>query len=116
MFSDMTTPTSRRRTRSHCTEIIKAKQVLQESCQSVVVDMDRLNRLLIRVVAQTPFYGVHKLERLYSHFSHCIYKHRNDYNKTDLIQVILKKKIYYYFSTELCPERNYIIIFNPFKS
>lgn len=44
--------------------------------------------LLEQVVTKTEGYEVYKLEKLYALLCQSIYRHRRDYNKTALIQVI----------------------------
>ena len=67
----------------------KALEVLQESTQHMVVDRERLVRLLDTTVEVTEDYNVSRLEKLHSIFSQCIYQHRLDADKTQLIQVNL---------------------------
>ncbi|KAF4794080.1 hypothetical protein TURU_105008 [Turdus rufiventris] len=54
---------------------------------SVVVDHDRLKKLLDVVVKKSDNLTVDQLERLYSLLSQCIYRHRRDYDKSQLIEV-----------------------------
>ncbi|OXB84375.1 UNVERIFIED_CONTAM: hypothetical protein H355_010802 [Colinus virginianus] len=53
---------------------------------SVVVDHDRLKKLLNLVVKKSDNLTVDQLERLYSLLSQCIYRHRRDYDKSQLIE------------------------------
>ncbi|NXC50149.1 ATD2B protein, partial [Penelope pileata] len=53
---------------------------------SVVVDHDRLKKLLYLVVKKSDNLTVDQLERLYSLLSQCIYRHRRDYDKSQLIE------------------------------
>ncbi|NXL90902.1 ATD2B protein, partial [Alectura lathami] len=53
---------------------------------SVVVDHDRLKKLLYLVVNKSDNLTVDQLERLYSLLSQCIYRHRRDYDKSQLIE------------------------------
>uniref|UniRef100_A0A8C3M1Y2 ATPase family AAA domain containing 2B n=1 Tax=Chrysolophus pictus TaxID=9089 RepID=A0A8C3M1Y2_CHRPC len=53
---------------------------------SVVVDHDRLKKLLYLVVEKSDNLTVDQLERLYSLLSQCIYRHRRDYDKSQLIE------------------------------
>lgn len=46
-----------------------------------------VQELLERVVTKTDGYEVYKLEKLYALLCQSIYRHRQDYNKTALIQV-----------------------------
>ena len=65
----------------------KALEVLQESTQHVVVDRERLVRLLDTTVELTEDHNVSRLEKLHSIFSQSIYQHRLDTDKTRMIQV-----------------------------
>uniref|UniRef100_A0A8D0KY36 ATPase family AAA domain-containing protein 2 n=1 Tax=Strix occidentalis caurina TaxID=311401 RepID=A0A8D0KY36_STROC len=56
---------------------------------SVVVDHDRLKKLLDLVVKKSDNLTVDQLERLYSLLSQSIYRHRRDYDKSQLIEVML---------------------------
>lgn len=46
-----------------------------------------LQILLDMVVKKSEGYSVEQLERLYSLLSQCIYKHRREYDKTQLLEV-----------------------------
>ncbi|XP_073348896.1 ATPase family AAA domain-containing protein 2B [Pagrus major] len=52
----------------------------------VVVDHQRLSALLDTVVTKSEGYSVEQLERLYSLLSQCIYQHRREYDKTQLLE------------------------------
>lgn len=52
----------------------------------VVVDHQRLSALLDTVVMKSEGYSVEQLERLYSLLSQCIYQHRREYDKTQLLE------------------------------
>ncbi|XP_060908447.1 ATPase family AAA domain-containing protein 2B isoform X1 [Labrus mixtus] len=52
----------------------------------VVVDHQRLSALLDTVVKKSDGYSVEQLERLYSLLSQCIYQHRREYDKTQLLE------------------------------
>ncbi|XP_028996175.1 ATPase family AAA domain-containing protein 2B isoform X2 [Betta splendens] len=54
----------------------------------VVVDHQRLLALLDVVVKKTEGYSVEQLERLYSLLSQCIYQHRREYDKTQLLEAM----------------------------
>uniref|UniRef100_A0A8C5TGQ7 ATPase family AAA domain-containing protein 2 n=1 Tax=Malurus cyaneus samueli TaxID=2593467 RepID=A0A8C5TGQ7_9PASS len=58
---------------------------------SVVVDHDRLKKLLDLVVKKSDNLTVDQLERLYSLLSQCIYRHRRDYDKSQLIEVMFRE-------------------------
>uniref|UniRef100_A0AAQ5YDC5 ATPase family AAA domain-containing protein 2 n=1 Tax=Amphiprion ocellaris TaxID=80972 RepID=A0AAQ5YDC5_AMPOC len=53
----------------------------------VVVDHQRLLAILAMVVKKSEGYSVEQLERLYSLLSQCIYQHRREYDKTQLLEV-----------------------------
>uniref|UniRef100_A0A6Q2XEQ2 ATPase family AAA domain-containing protein 2 n=1 Tax=Esox lucius TaxID=8010 RepID=A0A6Q2XEQ2_ESOLU len=53
----------------------------------LVVDHQRLTVLLETVIRSSEGYSVERLERLYSLLSQCIYQHRQDYDKTRLLEV-----------------------------
>ncbi|KFV03025.1 ATPase family AAA domain-containing protein 2B, partial [Pterocles gutturalis] len=53
---------------------------------AVVVDHDRLKKLLDLVVKKSDNMTVDQLERLYSLLSQCIYRHRRDYDKSQLTE------------------------------
>ncbi|XP_029101871.1 ATPase family AAA domain-containing protein 2 isoform X2 [Scleropages formosus] len=65
----------------------KALQILAEKTPQLVVDHDKLKELLQKVVSKTEGYEVYQLEKLYALLSQCIYRHRKDYDKTELVQV-----------------------------
>uniref|UniRef100_A0ABM5GL25 ATPase family AAA domain-containing protein 2B isoform X2 n=1 Tax=Pogona vitticeps TaxID=103695 RepID=A0ABM5GL25_9SAUR len=52
----------------------------------VVVDHDRLMNLLDLLVKKSDNLTVDQLERLYSLLNQCIYRHRKDYDKSQLVQ------------------------------
>ncbi|XP_038145602.1 ATPase family AAA domain-containing protein 2-like isoform X1 [Cyprinodon tularosa] len=70
----------------HMVPVDKALQILNEESPPLVVDRDKLQELLDKVVAKTEGYEVYKLEKLYAVLCQSIYRHRHDYNKTALIQ------------------------------
>uniref|UniRef100_A0A8D0L9Z8 ATPase family AAA domain containing 2B n=1 Tax=Sphenodon punctatus TaxID=8508 RepID=A0A8D0L9Z8_SPHPU len=53
----------------------------------VVVDHDKLKKLLDLLVKKSENLTVDQLERLYSLLSQCIYRHRKDYDKSQLVEV-----------------------------
>ncbi|KAL6108851.1 atad2 [Pungitius sinensis] len=63
-----------------------ALQILHQETPPLVVDTDKLKELLERVVIKTNGYEVYKLEKLYALLCQSIYRHRQDYDKTSLIQ------------------------------
>ncbi|KAM4735621.1 ATPase family AAA domain-containing protein 2 isoform 2-T2 [Anableps anableps] len=70
----------------HMIPVDKALQILSEESPPLVVDRDKLKELLDKVVTKTEGYEVYKLEKLYALLCQSIYRHRQDYNKTALIQ------------------------------
>ncbi|KAM3614165.1 uncharacterized protein V6R79_011028 [Siganus canaliculatus] len=89
-----TEPSVRRMTRSlknavlqqQMMDVDKVLQTLDEKSPPLVVDTDKLKELLERVVTKTDGFEVYKLEKLYALLCQSIYRHRRDYNKTELIQ------------------------------
>ncbi|XP_068591755.1 ATPase family AAA domain-containing protein 2B isoform X2 [Cebidichthys violaceus] len=67
-------------------DVDKALLMLHQETPPLVVDRDKLQELLERVVIKTEGYEVYKLEKLYALLCQSIYRHRRDYNKTPLIQ------------------------------
>ena len=53
----------------------------------LVIDEDRLRGLLENIVVKTRSFKVEQLEKLHCLLSQCIYHHRKEYNKTQLVQV-----------------------------
>uniref|UniRef100_A0A8C9T906 ATPase family AAA domain-containing protein 2 n=1 Tax=Scleropages formosus TaxID=113540 RepID=A0A8C9T906_SCLFO len=49
------------------------------------------HELLQKVVSKTEGYEVYQLEKLYALLSQCIYRHRKDYDKTELVQEMQKE-------------------------
>lgn len=58
--------------------------------RTVVVDSARCSDLLLRAVSKTRGFNVDNLLRLHNQLSLCVYQHRNNYDKTALLQVIVK--------------------------
>ncbi|XP_046342752.1 ATPase family AAA domain-containing protein 2-like isoform X3 [Haliotis rufescens] len=69
----------------------RALELLEESLPPLVFDLPRLQRLLDKVVIVTDNYCLERLEKLYSVFSQCIYRHRKDYDKTELSEELETK-------------------------
>ncbi|XP_055482034.1 ATPase family AAA domain-containing protein 2B isoform X4 [Psammomys obesus] len=57
-----------------------------EPVPPLVVDHERLKKLLDLLVDKSNNLTVDQLERLYSLLSQCIYRHRKDYDKTQLVE------------------------------
>ena len=81
------------RSQIHGPTVQRAQEVLQEPVPNVVVDEEKLQHLLARCVENTRDFTVDQLERLYSRLSHCVFQHRNDYDKTKLTQVNKREAI-----------------------
>ncbi|CAG5120006.1 unnamed protein product [Candidula unifasciata] len=69
----------------------RASAILNEPTQKVVVDINRLVSLLNRLVARTDGYSVESLEKIYSHLSQVIFRHRHEYDKSAMISVLAQK-------------------------
>lgn len=65
----------------------KAADTLHSQPVEVKVDEGHLRRVLDVTVRQTQNFNVEKLEKLYSRFTQCIYRHRYEPNKSELIKV-----------------------------
>uniref|UniRef100_A0A8C0GQY7 ATPase family AAA domain containing 2B n=1 Tax=Chelonoidis abingdonii TaxID=106734 RepID=A0A8C0GQY7_CHEAB len=74
----------------------------------LVVDHDRLKKLLDLLVKRSNNLTVDQLERLYSLLSQCIYRHRKDYDKSQLVEVMFYN--FSCFSSEFC-NRIWVAIF-----
>jgi len=61
--------------------------VISELREPVVVDRERLVRLLDLTVMLTEDYSIPRLEKLYSLYAQCVYNHRMECNKTGLLEV-----------------------------
>ncbi|XP_048214738.1 ATPase family AAA domain-containing protein 2 isoform X2 [Perognathus longimembris pacificus] len=64
----------------------KALAILSQPTPSLVVDHEQLQDILKTVVKKSEKYNIFQLENLYAVLSQCIYQHREDYDKTTLIQ------------------------------
>ncbi|XP_041831829.1 ATPase family AAA domain-containing protein 2B isoform X2 [Melanotaenia boesemani] len=62
----------------------------------VVVDHQRLLALLDMVIKKSEGYSVEQLERLYSVLSQCIYQHRREYDKTQLLEELEERIQHFY--------------------
>ncbi|KAM7334892.1 hypothetical protein ACRRTK_005369 [Alexandromys fortis] len=59
-----------------------------EPVPPLIVDHERLKKLLDLLVDKSNNLTVDQLERLYSLLSQCIYRHRKDYDKSQLVEVM----------------------------
>ncbi|XP_043838126.1 ATPase family AAA domain-containing protein 2 isoform X2 [Dromiciops gliroides] len=64
----------------------KALEILSEPTPPLIVDHEQLKNLLKITVKKTQEYNIFQLEKLYAIISQCIYQHRKDYDKTQLIE------------------------------
>ncbi|CDQ57394.1 unnamed protein product [Oncorhynchus mykiss] len=67
-------------------DVDKALEILTQKTPQLVVDHDKLKELLKRVVSKTEGYEVHQLEKLYALLCQSIYRHRQNFDKTELLQ------------------------------
>ncbi|KAM6973008.1 ATPase family AAA domain-containing protein 2-like [Aplochiton taeniatus] len=65
----------------------KALQIISQKTPPLVVDHEKLKELHKRVVVKTEGYEVYQLEKLYSLLAQSIYRHRQNYDKTELLQL-----------------------------
>ncbi|XP_052778217.1 ATPase family AAA domain-containing protein 2-like [Mya arenaria] len=65
----------------------KAAVAICELPEPLIVDHERLARLQDLTVIMTEDFTVPHLEKLYSLFAQCIYNHRLEFDKTQLIEV-----------------------------
>ncbi|XP_030003963.1 ATPase family AAA domain-containing protein 2-like isoform X2 [Sphaeramia orbicularis] len=70
---------------------VRKAEPLKPDKTPVTVDGNKLKELLNRAVAQTDGAEVEPLEKLYALLAQCIYRHRADYNKNDLIKEMKKE-------------------------
>ncbi|XP_033644751.1 ATPase family AAA domain-containing protein 2-like isoform X1 [Asterias rubens] len=63
----------------------KAVEILQDVTYDLIVDHKRLEALLSTIVQKTSGCNVDTLERLFCVLSQCVYSHRMEYDKTQLI-------------------------------
>lgn len=97
---------TRSRTQTRAQE--RAAEILNELKEPLVVDRERLVRLLDLTVLLTEGYIVPRLEKLYSLFAQCIFQHREEYNKTTMIEEMEKRLKHYTsnISERMKAERN----------
>ncbi|XP_053190918.1 ATPase family AAA domain-containing protein 2-like [Scomber japonicus] len=69
----------------------KTVKIPEEETTPLVVDHQKLKELLSRAVSKTDRAEVDSLEKLYAVLAQCIYRHRSNYNKTQLIQEMKKE-------------------------
>ncbi|XP_071886254.1 uncharacterized protein [Anas platyrhynchos] len=66
-------------------------QVPTETDYIVIVDRYELKKLLCFVTEITKGFDIYHLEKVYGVINQCIYNHREDYDKTDLVEEIKKE-------------------------
>ncbi|CAI5686324.1 unnamed protein product [Oreochromis niloticus] len=66
--------------------LIRDRPEQQEETPPLIVDRSKLKELLRRTVAKTEGAEVEPLEKLYARLAQCIYRHRDDCNKAELLQ------------------------------
>ncbi|XP_035412100.1 ATPase family AAA domain-containing protein 2 isoform X2 [Cygnus atratus] len=69
----------------------KNVEVSPEPDHAVIVDRYELKKLLHAVVELTKGFDIFYLEKVYGIINQCIYKHREDYDKTNLVEEIKKE-------------------------
>ncbi|XP_026202970.1 ATPase family AAA domain-containing protein 2-like isoform X2 [Anabas testudineus] len=69
----------------------RSVEALDEETPSLVVDHSKLKSLLNRAVDKTEGAEVEPLEKLYALLAQCIYRHRNNYRKMELVQEMKKE-------------------------
>ncbi|XP_062384695.1 ATPase family AAA domain-containing protein 2-like isoform X3 [Sardina pilchardus] len=67
-------------------DVDKALEFLAKKTPQLVVNHEGLKDLLKCVITKTEGFEVFQLEKVYALLSQCIYRHRKDYNKTELIK------------------------------
>lgn len=74
--------------KSHSEQLKGSEDTIEEvpAPPPVIIDHQRLLVLLDLVVKKSQGFSVEQLERLYSVLSQCIYQHRRQYDKTQLLQ------------------------------
>ncbi|XP_077127288.1 ATPase family AAA domain-containing protein 2 isoform X1 [Ranitomeya variabilis] len=70
----------------HLISMEKIMDILSEPAQTLHVNHKHLKGLLNKVVDHSKGYNVLQLEKLYALLSQCIYRHRKEYDKTQLLQ------------------------------
>ncbi|NWX67459.1 ATAD2 protein, partial [Alca torda] len=81
-----------RMTRARCSRVEEQQLVCAEKAteiltQTVIVDYCELKQLLHFATVITKSFNIFHLEKLYAVLSQCIYQHREDYDKTELVKV-----------------------------
>ncbi|XP_059206069.1 ATPase family AAA domain-containing protein 2-like isoform X3 [Centropristis striata] len=69
----------------------RREEMLNDKTPPLVVDRSKLREVLSRAVSETKDCEVEKLEKLYALLAQCIYRHRDNNNKTELLQEMRKE-------------------------
>ncbi|XP_076864489.1 ATPase family AAA domain-containing protein 2-like [Brachyhypopomus gauderio] len=72
-------------------DVDHAMKILSQKTPPVIVDQKQLKELHQCVVAKTKGCEVFQLEKLYAILCHCIYRHRKDHDKSELLQEMKKE-------------------------
>uniref|UniRef100_A0A6Q2Y015 ATPase family AAA domain-containing protein 2 n=1 Tax=Esox lucius TaxID=8010 RepID=A0A6Q2Y015_ESOLU len=64
----------------------QALEILSKKNPQLVVEKDKLEELLENVVSKTEGLEVYQLEKLYALLCQCIYRHRGNFDKAELVQ------------------------------
>ncbi|XP_075351344.1 ATPase family AAA domain-containing protein 2-like isoform X2 [Mycteria americana] len=80
-----------RRSRVEEQQVIGVEKAVEVLRQPVIVDYYELKQLLHFVTVVTKNFNVFHLEKLYAVLSQCIYQHREDYDKTELVKDMKKE-------------------------
>ncbi|XP_070555264.1 ATPase family AAA domain-containing protein 2-like isoform X2 [Ptychodera flava] len=86
-----TPPIRMTRSRSANAQALRAFQILEEPIPALVVDHEKLKNLLEYTVEITKNFNIENLERLHSALSQCVYSHRRNYDKTQLIEQMFSR-------------------------
>ncbi|XP_014882471.1 ATPase family AAA domain-containing protein 2-like isoform X2 [Poecilia latipinna] len=69
----------------------RSEESVDEQTPDLVVDHKKLKELLSRAIVKTEAAEVETLEKFYALLAQSIYRHRNNYNKTELIKEMKKE-------------------------
>ncbi|KAJ7338109.1 hypothetical protein JRQ81_010688 [Phrynocephalus forsythii] len=75
----------------HLISVGKAMEILSQQAPPLIVDREKLEELLETVTEKSRYYTILQLEKLYALLSQCVYRHRRDYDKTKLIQEMMRE-------------------------
>ncbi|XP_010284575.1 PREDICTED: ATPase family AAA domain-containing protein 2 [Phaethon lepturus] len=83
--------TRARRSQVEEQQVIGVEKVMEVLTQPVIVDYYELDQLLHFVTVITKNFNIFHLEKLYAVLNQCIYQHREDYDKTELVKEMKKE-------------------------